>query len=548
MSISLRGEAHKTEAGLRSPLFACRSGAIRWGFLAVLACGMMSANQAKAQLTAKVLLNKSISDPTDEKYPDVVDAIKYFTNRDAKAALNSLKAAKAADPKLPPADMMLAEMWRMANQAGPLRGALEECVKNNPDDPEAYLVLADLAFNDRQVAAAELLFSKAEQLAATFKGNGKRALDFQGRAEAGLAAVAESREQWDTAKTFLQNWLKIVDPTGAKPVPGGEPNTAAANAHDRLGRVLFHADPDPKKAAGARQAHDQFLLAVDDDPKSISADIALAQLYEDAKMHDMAKVGIKHAVSHLPEDPATKLATLIAAAGWALDTNQANEAFTYAQDALSLEPKGKRALEAKFLMGVAARMKGDTKTAEQELEEVVAASPGNFRASNQLAQVLAEQKNDTDKQERGLEIASLNQAAATANNGAQRDPGKAIEAAATLGWVFYEMDRIPEADQVTQAIANTGAASPDILYYRARLLQDPHGQTKDAIASLRAALSNARGFFIHRQDAEDLLAKLDKSYKPGSAVSSSPPATTPLPTDSDKNAPPATSTDRTPSK
>ena len=420
MSISLRGE-HKTEAGLRSPVLASRSGAIRWGFLAVLACiaGMMSANQAKAQLTVKMLLSKSVSDPTDEKYPDVVDAIKYFTNRDAKAALNSLKAAKTADPKLPPADMMLAQMWLLANQAGPARSALEECVKDNPDDPEAYLVLADLAFSDRQVAAAELLFTKAEQLAATFKGNGKRALDFQGRAEAGLAAVAESREQWDTAKKYLQNWLKIVDPTGTPPAEGSEPNTAAANAHDRLGRVLFRADTDPHKSKGAIDAHEQFQMAVADDPKSISADIALAQLYEDAKMHDMAKKGITHAVMHPPTDPATKLATFLAAARWALDTNQANEAFTYAQDALNLEANGKRALEAKFLMGVAARMKGDNKTAEQELEEVVAASPGNFQASNQLAQVLAE-RNDPQSREKALEIASLNQAAATANNGAAR--------------------------------------------------------------------------------------------------------------------------------
>jgi len=223
---------------------------------------------------------------------------------------------------------------------------------------------------------------------------------------------------------------------------------------------------------------------------------------------------------------------------------------------LNLEPKGKRALEAKFLMGVAARMKGDNKTAEQELEDVVAASPGNFPASNQLAQVLAEH-NDPESREKALEIASLNQAAATAGDAARRDPGKAIEAAATLGWVYFQMDRIPEADQVTQAIINTGAASPDILYYRARLLQDSHGQTKDAVISLRQALSNPRGFFVHRQDAEEMLAKYDKSYKPGAPVA--PPATgsttstssnsgSSTPADNDKSAPPASTTDKGSSK
>jgi hypothetical protein len=90
------------------------------------------------------------------------------------------------------------------------------------------------------------------------------------------------------------------------------------------------------------------------------------------------------------------------------------------------------------------------------------------------------------------------------------------------------MDRIPEADQVTQAIINAGVASPDILYYRARLFHE-HGQTKEAVASLQASLKNARGFFVHREDAEQWLAKLDKSHTSSSSTSSSKPAeTTPL--------------------
>jgi tetratricopeptide (TPR) repeat protein len=471
--------------------------------------GLASSGRAKAQITIQSLLGKSISDPTAEQFPDVNDAIKRFTNRDPEAALKYLETAKRKNPKLPPAEMMLAQMWIAANQAGPARSALEDCVKNNPDDPEAYLVLGDLAFADRRYAESELLFAKSEQLAANFKDNLKRANDFRGRAEAGLASVAEIREQWDNAKKHLEAWLQVVDPTGAAPVPGSAPNTAAANAHDRLGRVIFRSDTDATKSAGARKAYEQFQQAVIDDNKSISADIALAQLYEDAKMHDKAKHFINYAVTRLPADQETKVATLIAAARWALDTNQAEDAYNYAKDAFNLDPKSKRALEAKFMMGVAARIKGDTKIAEQCLQDVVTASPANFPASNQLAQVLAEQKTDKEKQQRGLEIAGNNQAVAQANEGTRRDPGRAIEAASTLGWVLFMMNRIPEADQVTQAVINTGAATPDIWYYRARLFEE-HGQTKEAIASLKASLTNKRGFFVHRDDAQHLLARLDK--------------------------------------
>jgi tetratricopeptide (TPR) repeat protein len=513
MSISLRGEAQSTGVGLRGPASVFQSGAIRYGLVALLAGALALAlsNQAKAQITVESLLNKSVSDATAENYKDVDRAIYKFTHRDPEGALDSLTIAKKKNSKLPPPEMMLAQMWIIANQAPQARNALEECVKNNPNDPEAYLVLGDLAFSDRRVAEAELLFTKAEALAATFKENAKRANDFNGRAEAGLAAVAESREKWDTAETYLKNWLKIVDPEGTPHTDGSTPNTSGANAHDRLGRVLFHADPTMKKTTGAKEAYEQFQLAVADDPKSISADIALAQLYEDAKMHDQAKRFISHAVLQPPTEPATKLATLLAAARWALDTNQADDAFNYASQALEVpvDSKAKRTLEAKFLMGVAARMKGDTKTAEKMLEEVFLASPGNFQASNQLAQVLGEQKTDKEKQQRGLEIAMNNQAAAQAGDAGRRDPARALESAATLGWVLFQMNRIPEADQVTQAIINTGVASPDILYYQARLFQE-HSQTKEAIAKLKASLSNSRGFFVHRDDAKQWLARLDK--------------------------------------
>ena len=206
--------------------------------------GLVSNSQAKAQLTVKALLKNAVSDATDEQYPHVAEAITRFTNKDVKGALAELTVAKndkERGKKLPPAEMMMANMLLMVNQGNPARGELEECIKNNPDDPEAYLVLADMAFNDRQVAAADLLFAKADQLAATYVDNPKRDSDFKARAKAGLAAVAESREQWDAAEKYLTAWLKVVDPNPTNE-QSATANTAGANAHDRLGRVLFHAD------------------------------------------------------------------------------------------------------------------------------------------------------------------------------------------------------------------------------------------------------------------------------------------------------------------
>ena len=207
-----------------------------------------------------------------------------------------------------------------------------------------------------------------------------------------------------------------------------------------------------------------------------------------------------------------------------------------------MDSKSKRALEAQYFMGVASRMKGDTKTAEQCLTKVYMEAPGNFAASNQLAQVLVEE-NDPDKQERGLQIAVNNNLAAQ-GEGARREPARAVEAASTLGWAYFMTNRIPEADQATQAVINTGVSSPDIWYYRARLF-DYHGQTQDAIKSLKAATSNTRGFFVHRREAVDLLAKLDHGHGSNASSGSSKTETT-TPTPEPSTTPPASNSDTAP--
>lgn len=519
MSISSRGEA--STAGASLPVRAWRSGAFRFGFMAILAAfiGLVSSSQAKAQLTVKSLVGKAVSDPTDDKYPEIKSAIDYFVNqRDPKAAFGQLSLAKQNHPKLPPVDMMMADLWMAAKQSSQVLSTLEDCIKHNPNDPEAYLVLADMAFSERHVEEAELLFAKAAQLAETFKDNTKRQTDFRGRAQAGLAAVAESRQEWDAAKGFLQNWLKIAEPNG--PPPAGEQNAAGAAAHTRLGNVLFQSDTSDDKKTGAREAYEQFQAALADDDRSPSPDVALASLYENAKMHDEAKKFITRAVTHPSKDTASQVITLIEAARWAIDTNQADDAFNYAQQASNLDPKSARGLQAKYLMGVAARMKGDSKAAEDSLQAVCLAQPANFDASDQLAQVLAENI-DPEKKERGLEIAMTNFNAAQG----QKDQNRSIEAASTLGWAYFQLQRYTEADQVTQAVINSHGTSPDIMYYQAKLFQDGHGQTKEAVELLRQAVRFERGLFVHRDDAQQLLARLDKTYTPGTVPAA--PTSTP---------------------
>ncbi len=134
-------------------------------------------------------------------------------------------------------------------------------------------------------------------------------------------------------------------------------------------------------------------------------------------------------------------------------------------------------------------------------------APDNFLASNQLAQVLAEQRGDPEKQQRGLKMAFENESAAQSNPDAQRDPSRTIESAATLGWAFFLTGRYSQAEQMFQVIAKSGVSAPDLLYYRG-CMYEHDGGTKEAAAAFEAALAQKRGFFVHRQEAKDRLAKL----------------------------------------
>ena len=109
---------------------------------------------------------------------------------------------------------------------------------------------------------------------------------------------------------------------------------------------------------------------------------------------------------------------------WALETEQLPEAEKQATAALQIDPKS---LDAKILCGVIALFKKDFAGAERYFEAAHLQSPRNFAATNNLALVLIEQK-DEAKKRRALEYAQ---------NNVQQNP-KSAEAASTYGWVLYK--------------------------------------------------------------------------------------------------------------
>ena len=426
---------------------------------------------ARAQVTVQTIIGRAVTDDTHTA--DVTSAINRFSQRDFDGARVVLERIRSEDPKVPPPGVMMATMWLAANQGAAARRDLEMAIKDFPEDPEAYLVLGDLDFQERRVTEADLLFERATALTSRFEGNAKRKRDFEIRCNAGSAAVAEARKEWDKAQKNLAAWIQL-DPDNA-------------SAHQRMGIVRFQLGQEQEALADFQEARKL-------DEKAVQPELALARLYDDAKKRDTAKTLIEQAIKAAPNDAAV----MLAASQWYLGQNDLEQAKKIAEDALKIDPKG---LEGKIVRGAIARVARDYPTAEKFFNEAHVQSPGNFAASNSLALVLVE-SDDKDARQRAVEMAEANVAMYRENSPQQ------VNALTTLAWVYYKVGRREDAEKILDQIARNNALTSDGAYYVAKLLSD-RGEKDRARKILDDVLAN-EPMFATRPDATDLLAKLKK--------------------------------------
>jgi tetratricopeptide (TPR) repeat protein len=442
-----------------------------WMGLCALGIACLFGGTARGQVTAQTLIGKAVSDDSQNK--DITNAITRFRDRDIDGCRAILERAKSNNAKLPPPGVMMATLWLSVNQLGPARAELEDTAVKFAGDPEPYLMLGDLAFQDRRITDAAVLFEKATALTAAFNENAKRKRDFDIRCFAGNSAVAEARKQWETAQKQLQGWLDL-DPDNA-------------SAHQRMGIVLFQLGKESEALAQFREARKL-------DEKAVQPELALARLYDEAKKRDVAKRLIEQAIKAAPSDPGV----LLASAQWYLGQNDLDTAKATAENALKIDPKS---LEGKIVRGAIARVARDYKTAERFFNEAHVQSPGNFPASNSLALVLIESDDETARQ-RATEMAEANVRMYRENSPQQ------VNALTTLAWVYYKRGLREEAEKILAQITQNNALTTDGAYYVSKLLAD-RGEKDRARKILEEVLAN-EPMFATRPDALDLLAKLKK--------------------------------------
>jgi len=461
-----------------------------------------------------------------KKYPEAQEALDLLLNkRDYKGAIDKLTIASKKYAELPSAHVLMYNILAQLNQGNAARSELDVAAQTTPSDPEPYVILGNIALQERRITEATLDFDKAKALLATYT-NAERKSAMEQQTKSGIALLAESRqdpEHWKMAQTLLEELLKLA------------PDDLVA--HQRLARAMFWQD-DVKGAYAILKAAKAIDVANVEKKKSprevfLTPEAIMGQYYDqlegpqgDKTDKGNPKIWFTAALKKAPDDLPTRQVVAI----WALEKGQLDFAKEQAEAALRIEaadaalpvPQRKYAGSnvGRMLRGLVALWQKDWADAERYFEKVILENPNDFVAKNNIALALVEQE-DTVKKQRALAYAEAN----------YRDNKNNPDALSTLGWVYFRRNEFDQAglalDQAVKA-TNGNLSNADTATYVAHILYH-QGREWQAKEILDNVLKNARPFSM-RPEAEKLFAKVKDAKKPETvtpAVSPTGPAKTP---------------------
>lgn len=456
------------------------------GLFAVAATALFlvggAASSADAQLTARDLLGRT--NDIGASHADVDAAIQEFARGETAKARESLKAAVANHPELPPSEVILALLYFRTNRQNLVDDgllALERATVEAPDDPEPYILIAEVGLPSRRYAAADALLEKAVRLTAAYSANAKRQHDFKLRIYAGLAAVAKGREQFNKQAGYLKSWISEATKSGA---PIKSEDSQVARVVYELAQAYFKDG----KYAEAENTFKQANSLSDEYPK---AAIAMGRMYNDAG--DI--LAAQRYFDQAAQSPGDDFQTLMILGQWQLEQDNPQEAKKFVTAAQSAKPDS---VEAMLLRGVVEQTLGDNAAAVEWFEKVHLAAPTDFTGRNQLALALAAQA-DEEAKRRAVQFAEVNFKLYPENS----------SSASTLGWIYYLNGQTAAALKVLNDAQRTTGLSSDGYYYVAKMY-DNDRKYEEAKQYLQNALKGKVSFAL-RKDARELATRLGVS-------------------------------------
>ena len=426
-----------------------------------------TAVQARSPVTDPTQQGTAALELTSAENAKYQEALELFNNQDLQGALDSLRQLASGNPAARPPRLILAFWFAQLNNMRAARIMLEMATEEDPNDPEAYLALAEISLREGGLTAAELLTLKGSELLEKYNANAQRKKSMEAMALTLKIAYSNARQRWPDVQAALLAKIKAEGETA-------ELDRAIANA-------LFQQNQDAK-------AREMFLRADKlSDGKGLPADAAMSQLYAARGDLQSAKQSLDAALKANPKSTPVLLLSI----NNALAENDLDAAWKLVQQ-LYQEDKSVEVLKT---YGRVALFRSDYRRAEAAFQEAVQQSPLDTDASNGLALALCEQ-GDEEKNKRAVQYAAGNVQKQQTNR----------DFLATLGWVLYRAGQPDEAIQVLQQSTADGQINAASAYYFAVVLNDK-GQTEQAKNFLEAALSTQPPF-AKRTEAEALLKKL----------------------------------------
>jgi len=448
--------------------------------LAVLVPGGADAQPAEGQdaEAAEEAVNASTDNTLNikvilEKYPEIKEILEKY-QEDREGTVKKLNAFSDAHDDLPPGGVILALVFSKPAQAAFHQQALDDAVQSNPNDPDAYLMMANRAVSQRRRTEAGLLIDKAEPLLNTFAGDAERKRNVRKRFYQTRALLREQDELWQDAADDWAERLKIDDQPGVR---------------YRYARCLFRVGTEEAR----KQSLAEMTKAHQQDSENITLPyVAIAKFYDEIEDTAKAEEWFKAAEKKYPEDPAAH----VQLAQWQWKQGNPDEVLRHAEEAVKLDPDS---LDANFWLGVVLHYRGDDVEllrSQEVLSKCQRLAPDNATIRNHLSLVrldLGDANSTIMARDMAVETLKTN----------QRDPFSR----ATLGHILFKADARNRQTGWNYLKSVAGSPNNDIQFFLASALVDV-GKTAEAKQLLDRILAG-QSLFVYRAQAEKLAQALN---------------------------------------
>ncbi len=461
----------------------------------ILVCGSWTTSQAFQEAstptaetgvgTAAVVSEES----ADPNAAIMQEALQLFVQGDEAGAMAKADAYNATQEVKIPSKVRLAVLALQLRNTAKARQLFREVLKDDPTVPEPYIILADWNRGQGNLIEAQLLYEKGLSLAAS-QTDDARSKNSKIQALTGLAQIANNLDDFAALKNHADQLLAI-----------DAENVAGLIS---LSTCLFEAgDVDGSLA----KLEEVKKVAPD---SLISPKVTISRSFQNKDDTDSAR---KWMIDAIKEDPKN-VQIRLAAADWALQTNQLKQAIDQLDVALKLDPKSVDAIHAR---GIAAMVQKEYIKAEELFRQADELSSGSPILRNDLILSLAMQDDSLKKQE----------AVSMAQTNGQAHPNQA-EAVGTFGWTLSRLGQSESAEKaLSQACMSGSRVSENTWYFFARVMVD-RGKKSQALEILNLPMIKDSKFFVMKTDADELRATLEKDptlQKPTTGVPAVTPAT-----------------------